>query len=50
MRDMKNQNKIQVQINNEIYELSAKALRNYQGRQYIYVSHADARVVGQAVC
>ncbi len=39
---MKNQNKIQVQINNEIYELSAKALRNYQGRQYIYVSHADA--------
>lgn len=42
MRDMKNQNKIQVQINNEIYELSAKALRNYQGRQYIYVSHADA--------
>jgi hypothetical protein len=46
MRDMKNK-KIQVQINNEMYELTDKAIRNYSswsGKQgkYLYISHADA--------
>ena len=43
---MKNK-KIKVQINNEMYELTTKAIRNYsswsgkQG-QYLYISHAEA--------
>lgn len=40
-RDMKNE-KIKIQIQNEIYELPVKSLRNWSGKQLIYVSHAEA--------
>jgi hypothetical protein len=39
--DMKNE-KIKIQIQNEIYELPVKSLRNWSGKQLIYVSHAEA--------
>jgi hypothetical protein len=38
---MKNE-KIKIQIQNEIYELPVKSLRNWSGKQLIYVSHAEA--------
>jgi hypothetical protein len=38
---MKN-TKIKIQLQNEIYELTEKAIRNWGGKQLIYVSHAEA--------
>jgi hypothetical protein len=43
-RDMKNE-KIKIQIQNEIYELPVKSLRNWSGKQLIYVSHAEASLL-----
>jgi hypothetical protein len=40
-RDMKNE-KIKIKLQNEIYELPVKSLRNWSGKQLIYVSHAEA--------
>ena len=40
-RDMKNP-KIKIQIQNEIYELPQKAIKNWGGKTRIYVSHAEA--------
>ena len=34
--------KIKIQIQNEIYELTEKAIRNWGGKTQIYVSHAEA--------
>jgi hypothetical protein len=47
MRDMKNNQKIQIALEGQIYELSNKCVRNYaswSGKEgkYIYISHADA--------
>ena len=47
MRKMKNNQKIQIALGGEIYEVSNKCLRNYSSwsgkvGQYIYISHADA--------
>ena len=41
---MKNE-KIKIQIQNEIYELPVKSLRNWGGKQLIYVSHAEASLL-----
>lgn len=35
-------NKIKIQIQNEVYELTEKAIRNYNGTPFIYVSHVAA--------
>ena len=40
-RDMKNE-KIKIQIQNEIYELPKKAIKTWGGKTRIYVSHAEA--------
>jgi len=40
-KDMKNE-KIKIKLQNEIYELPVKSLRNWGGKQLIYVSHAEA--------
>ena len=40
-RDMKNE-KIKIQIQNEIYELPKKAIKTWGGKPRIYVSHAEA--------
>ncbi len=42
--DMKNE-KIKIKLQNEIYELPVKSLRNWSGKQLIYVSHAEASLL-----
>jgi hypothetical protein len=42
MRENMKSQKIKIALGGEIYELPAKSLRNRNGHQYIYVSHAEA--------
>ena len=38
-------NKIQIQIGGTNYELPTKAVRNYNNKTYIYISHAEASLL-----
>jgi hypothetical protein len=54
MRDMKNPTmkapKVKFQIEGETYELPLKAIRNWGGKETLYVSHAEASLLVRQFC
>jgi hypothetical protein len=45
MRDMKNPTKVKFQIEGETYELPIKAIRNWGGKETLYISHGEASLL-----
>jgi hypothetical protein len=54
MRDMKNPTmkapKVKFQIEGETYELPLKAIRNWGGKETLYISHAEASLLVRQFC